>query len=563
MQASYLFCLAAAACQTAAQPPPPPPPPATTVHCDVIVAGGSLSSVAAAVSAANTSAALAVCLLDPTDWLGGQLTAGAVPAVDFGPENAVPANLPASLSAFLFGAHMPNATNLGKCWVSKKCFDPRLAVQDFFAPLTAALPNLRVFLRTAVAHAARDAATGGLLGVTGVQRAPRAGVDEWDTLTSAQLADWYSPAASPRFTKEVLEFTLPPRGGVVIEATEFGDVLATSGLPFAQGIEAPAEASSAYLSTCGQGTTVPFYVTYGAHAAPSPDPAPPGASGGLPYSQQGMSWDRDWTYRRVAAGAGSAGDAGAPGETSVINVGGGNDLSNAYLFYGLDSAELAAQRAAKFAWRGGVNTSALAMGEQRAYGFYHWFKANASGAARGDASASLYLNTAWAGTTHGLARMPYLRDARRSAGGLGGFRVFKDNLTVPGAWRRAAVAFPDAVGIGMYFYADIHKMTAEACAYPAYIAPGDPVLPYYIPFRALTVAGAPNLLVAGKAMATSFFAGAAMRLHPEEWVSGVAAGCAAGLMAQRGWSAQDALQNVQEVRSLIHSMGSPLNWTLH
>ena len=29
-------------------------------------------------------------------------------------------------------------------------------------------------------------------------------------------------------------------------------------------------------------------------------------------------------------------------------------------------------------------------------------------------------------------------------------------------------------------------------------------IPYYIPFRALTVAGAPNLLVAGKSMATSF-----------------------------------------------------------
>lgn len=51
--------------------------------------------------------------------------------------------------------------------------------------------------------------------------------------------------------------------------------------------------------------------------------------------------------------------------------------------------------------------------------------------------------------------MPYLRDARRSAAGLGGFRVFKDNLTRPGAWRRAAVAYSDAIGIGQYFYADM------------------------------------------------------------------------------------------------------------
>lgn len=101
------------------------------------------------------------------------------------------------------------------------------------------------------------------------------------------------------------------------------------------------------------------------------------------------------------------------------------------------------------------------------------------------------------------------------------------------------------------------------CPYPAYIIPGDPVLPYYIPFRLLTVDGATNVLVAGKAMATSFFAGAAMRPHPEVWTSGVAAGVAAALMAQRAWSAADALAHVDVVRAAVERMGSPGNWTLH
>lgn len=105
-------------------------------------------------------------------------------------------------------------------------------------------------------------------------------------------------------------------------------------------------------------------------------------------------------------------------------------------------------------------------------------------------------------------------------------------------------------------------MVAADCAYPSYIVAGAPVLPYYIPFRALTVDGAPNLLVAGKNMATSFFAGAAMRLHPEEWVSGVAAGWAAGAMARNAWSTADALAHIDEVRAGVFSMGSPLNWTL-
>jgi hypothetical protein len=325
---------------------------------------------------------------------------------------------------------MPGARNLGGCWVSKKCFDPRLAVHGFLEPLLASFPNLRVFYRTAVSYATRDGASGALLSVTAVQRAPRAGVDEWDTLTSAMLADWYAPENSTRFTKEVLDFVLPRGGGAVIDATEFGDVLATSGLPFAQGIEVPAEASRGYLSTCGQGMTVPFYATYGAAPAPSPDPWPPGSGEGANFTQQGMSWDRDWTYRRVEAPAGSDANAGAPGETSVINVGGGNDIGNVYLFYGLDSAELAQQRSAPLRWRGGVNTTALAMAEQRAYGFYHWFKANASSALRGDACASpgsssrpdayACASRAWrprAGCGGSGASAPCDRRARRCAAG--------------------------------------------------------------------------------------------------------------------------------------------------
>ena len=301
-------------------------------------------------------------------------------------------------------------------------------------------------------------------------------------------------------------------------------------------------------------------MTYGRAPAPAPDPWPAGSlGGGAPFSQQGMSWQRDWTYRRVDAAPGSDANAAAPGETSVINVGGGDDYDSGYLFFALNSSELNAQLAAPGLWRGGVNLTAYAMAEQRSFGFYHFFRANASASVSG----FLALNASLAGTDTGLAKMPYLRDTRRSAGGVGGFRVFKDNLTQPGSWAKAATSWPDTVGIGQYFYADVHKMDAAVCAYPSYIDAGSPVLPYYIPFRALTVDGAPNMLVAGKLMATSFFANAAMRLHPEEWVSGEAAGVAAALMVTNKWaSTLAALENVQVIQQALLARGSPLNWTL-
>src|SRR5689334_15320947 len=47
---------------------------------DVVIAGGSTAAFAAAVAAAEAGAR--TCLIEPTDWVGGQLTASAVPAVD-------------------------------------------------------------------------------------------------------------------------------------------------------------------------------------------------------------------------------------------------------------------------------------------------------------------------------------------------------------------------------------------------------------------------------------------------------------------------------------------------
>ena len=104
-----------------------------------------------------------------------------------------------------------------------------------------------------------------------------------------------------------------------------------------------------------------------------------------------------------------------------------------------------------------------------------------------------------------------------------------DNISASGG-KGTAVRRSDTVGVAEYWFADIHKMTNDTCALPPYLKPSAPVLPFYIPFRALTVDGYSNVLVAGKCMATSFFVNAATRVHPNEYTSGVAAGVAAAVM---------------------------------
>lgn len=56
--------------------------PWRVVHADfdVVIAGGSTAAFAAALSAASDGARVA--LIEPTDWVGGQLTSSGVPAID-------------------------------------------------------------------------------------------------------------------------------------------------------------------------------------------------------------------------------------------------------------------------------------------------------------------------------------------------------------------------------------------------------------------------------------------------------------------------------------------------
>ena len=536
-----------------------------TYDCDVIIAGGSLSSLAAAITAANVSAALAVCYTELTDWPGGQMTSSGVPAIDFGVQNkAHTANVPASLRMLLYGPLMPGDTNPGECWVSSKCFQPQVAMERWILPLVQSFPNLRYLERTAVLATMRGA-SGAVTSITAVQRTPAPGTNGWEALTSTQLQDWYDPTPSAMYpSKSTITLNVKP-GGVVVEATEFGDVLVTGGIPFAQGVEAPMELSSDTITTCGQGITLPLYIQYSKAPAPVPDPVPLGIKGRQNWTMQGKSWAEVWTYRRVHAAKANVSSQTevTEGDLSNQNIGGGNDFIDAYIYLDSRSPEFRAQLQPG-AWRGGVNLTTYAAAEQRAFAFYHMYINSTTVPA---AQGHLYMNATPAGTASGLARLPYLRDSRRAASGLDGFRLTAADLWTPdpATGNRTTARWPDTVGLGVYFYADIHKMANTSCTYPAYIQAGKAVLPYYFPFRSLATPASPNLLLAGKSLAQTFFANAATRLHPEEWTTGCAAGAAAALMVQRGWeSTQQVMDNVGELQALLASeaVGLPLTWVL-
>ena len=173
-------------------------------------------------------------------------------------------------------------------------------------------------------------------------------------------------------------------------------------------------------------------------------------------------------------------------------------------------------------------------------------------------------------------KFPYLRGSRRVVTGINNFRLLWCHLAgrcddsgaplqpvaPPASEGGKGFRFEDTIAIGQY-NDDIHAVDCGANI-PPYIA-NHTVLPYYIPYRALTIGGVTNAMVAGKGMAQSYKANAATRLHPEEWSTGQAAGVAAGLMVSNGWASTEQVLGedgrAKELRQALKDAGQPLEFS--
>lgn len=546
------------------------PTPATYDEFDVVIAGGSTAAFAAAIAAAESGARTA--LIEPTDWVGGQLTSSGVPAVDEAWHSIKPADPAAEPYGVSKVARMPeNITpgflsllqaieDRGNCWVSRFCFCPDRFVADQLMPLERTVSdNLVVFRDTVVKEVELNPAGTAVQSLTCIARTPRPGVPDrgYDSLPSADLTDWYSPRDSKRFTKKLLRVAAKPtpaaasgRRTVFIEATEWGELLALSGLPYLQGVERTADGLDCD-DTCGQAAVYCFAQELHAKPVNEPDRVIQADRFGYgSYTDRADAWEKIWTYRRIRGRA-----KPAAGDICLQNWGysekqgdGGNDYPFRYLF--LSRAEAAFERAD---WRGGLDLEALAASEDRAFGWHQWFREQAP---EGIDPACIALAPAALGTGHGLAKLPYIRDTRRAIG-LDGFVLRFADLTGP-AGAKTGTIFPDRIALGAY-PADVHPISG--CTMPEYVVAAHDTLPFCIPFRALTHRELENLLVAGKTMAQSFLANSATRLHPIEWSTGTAAGVAAAHMAATGRTSRGELAAISELQELVRAK-TPIDWTL-
>jgi len=333
---------------------------------------------------------------------------------------------------------------------------------------------------------------------------------------------------------------------VFMDLTDWGELLPLSGASYLQGIDEQfdGDTSGKGNDTCGQAFTYSFTEIYNRQSSnessnPYVVPHPEHYSHG--YAN---SWDSTWTYRRLHS---SSSDI-RPSDITLQNCE-GNDYEYGYIFHSkTKTAETIAD------WQGGVNIDEMWAGEREAIGWHYFYK-NANKTLQ----QYITLDSTELGTCHGLAKLPYIRDSRRSIG-IGDFLITVANITGK-AEDMVGDVFPDRLAIGSYD-CDIHKL--PYCSFPKYMEEsGDyGVLPYFMPFRAMTNRDIDNLLVAGKTMAMSFLSNAAIRLHPCEWASGTAAGVSASYMAKNNiQTTKEALSQITQIQELSAKY-TPSRWTI-
>jgi hypothetical protein len=520
-------------------------------ECDVAVIGGGFGGVAAALAAAE--AGRSVVLTEPTDWIGGQVTAQAVSALD---EHRCIESFGGTRSYYRFRegvravyqeryggpGRMPDGLplNPGNGWVSRLCFEPRVGLQVLEGMLAAAAAagRLRVLLR----------------------HAPLAVETHNGRITRVTLG-------GPSGRQAVVH------AEIYLDATELGDLLALARVPYVCGEEAVEDTGEPHASrdgphpervqsftTCmileyrpGEDHTIRKPFGYEAWRDQQPFTLTLRTREGRPRRYYMFVGDLPfWTYRRVldARLFEAAGSDNAPRcDLALINW----DANDYYKESLIDRSP--AQQA-----------RILNEAKRLSLSFLYWLQTEAPRDGGGRRSGErgypeLRLAREALGTPDGLARAPYVREARRL---LGLKRVLEQDVIEQEGRGARALHYRDSVGVGWYPI-DLHRCAGDPPggkeARPVFA----PSLPFQIPLGALLSAAVDNLVAAAKNIAATHVTNGCYRLHPVEWNVGEAAGALAAYCLERGRSPRAVWEqpaDLQGFQKRLLERGVPLFWSI-
>jgi len=532
---------------------------ARELRCDVAVIGGGTGGCAAALAALRNG--MSVILTEETDWIGGQLTAQAVPPDEhpwiesFG-STALYRAFRRAVRAY-YRRHYPltpeararETLNPGDGSVSRLCHEPRVSLAVLEAMLAPYLGGgrLTVLLR----HRPVGADTQGDMVRAVVVRSLETGRER--VVHAAYFLD----------------------------ATEQGDLLPLTKTEYVTGFEsrkqtgephAPEEAQPANIqafTVCfamdylpGEDHTIDKPEEYSFWRDYVPQLRPPWPGKLLSWTMthpvtlqvRPVTFDPElrttspgvlnlWLYRRIAHRRNFVEGAYASDITLV------NWPQNDYWLGNLH--EVSQEEAAGH----------LRRAKQLSLSLLYWMQTEAPRPDGGQGWRGLRLRPDITGTEDGLAKYPYIRESRRIQAE---FTVLEQHvgtdarLQITGAKREEVTAelFPDSVGIGSYRI-DLHPSSGG----DNYIDVSS--LPFQIPLGSLIPKRVENLLAAAKNLGVTHITNGCYRLHPVEWNIGEAAGAVAA-HALRTKNSPRRIRNtpklLEEFQASLRSQGFELSW---
>lgn len=503
---------------------------------DIAVIGSSLGGVMAAWRASQQG--FRVLFVCEDAWIGGQMTAQAVPPdehalIERGGASASYRSFREDIRAlyrqmpgFLDRARMTPGTNPGDGWVSRLCFEPVHAARWFEQLLRS--PQRAGQLR--MIRLARPVAV-----------VCRGGSIESLTIKRQQDGQCDTILAS-----------------VFIDATDTGDLIHLSGLPYRIGkesraefgeVDAPAQADPLDQQPITQvmalrrharpgpvGPEPEDYSSWRHHTVPGHrhallSPHFPGRTPGTTQSMPMQAADESdtldwWRYRRIVSSR-----QWRDGRADVTLV---NWAQNDYAIEPLIDGPQRQNRVEQQA-------------RQLSLCLLHWLQTEAPRPEGGFGFPEWQLAPDLLGTPDGLAARPYIRESRRI--------VACHTLTQNDLGGRKDPD-PTSVAIGWYPL-DIHPTCRSGHGINAAVEPFSLPLGSFIPQHA------DNLIPASKNLGVTHLANACTRVHPIEWIIGEVAGVLAAEVLRARTAPQGLMESAplcRAVQAQLQALGIPGSW---
>jgi hypothetical protein len=499
----------------------------TTWECDIAVLGASLGGVLAAWRASQSGHRVVLVCEEP--WLGGQMTAQAVPPdehawIEWGGASQSYLRFRQDIRAhyqsqegFLDQARLTEGCNPGDGWVSRLCFEPVVAARWFERLLQApqAKGHLKVMRLSRTVGAERH---GSRLNSVTVLRLPvgecerlkaRVFIDATDTGEVLALADL--PYRIGKEAQSAFGEPDAPRVADPLDQQPITHVMALRRLAEPGPVGPPPEGYARWRS---QGVPGHRHRLFSAHLPGRPS----GQSHSLPFAAEADSPTLDWwRYRRiVSAGQWRAGQ-GPRHDVTLVNWA-QNDFAVEPLIDGPQAPAQVCEQA-----------------QQLTRCLLHWLKTESPRHDGGLGYPEWQPATELLGTADGLALRPYVRESRR---------IHACTTLTQVDLMRPPVQQPLGVAIGWYPL-DIHPTCRSGHSVNA------DVEPFVIPLGSMVPTGVDNLLPGSKNLGVTHLANACTRVHPVEWAIGEVAGTMAGVMMDHRCGPQDLMRPGAPCQTLL------------